>query len=81
MPGYNTTTVYPFAVNALSLVAQIWVIIVGQKYSFTLRIVSTFMLSAIILILIPLLANFGGALGFWSVFAVLFFFGLITGIC
>ena len=56
MPGYNPATVYPFAVNALSLAAQIWVVIIGQKYSFTLRIVTTFMLSAIILVLIPLLA-------------------------
>ena len=81
MPGYNPATVYPFAVNGLQLAAQIWVIIVGQKYSFTLRIVSTFMIQALVLILIPLLANIGGAVGYWSVFGILFFFGLINGIC
>jgi len=81
MPGYNPATVYPFAVNGLSLAAQIWVIIVGQKYSFTLRIVSTFMISALVLVLIPVLANIGGGIGFWSVFTILFFFGIFTGVC
>ena len=80
MPGYSPQTVYPFAVNGLLLVSQIWVIIYGGKYSFTLRIVSTFLLSAIVLILIPILAHLGGGLGFWSTFLILFFFGIVTGI-
>jgi hypothetical protein len=31
-------------------------------------------------ILIPFLGNIGGTVGYWSLFAILFFFGLITGI-
>jgi hypothetical protein len=80
MPGYNPATVYPFAVAASNVTAQIWVIVVGQKYSFTLRLVSAFMIEALVLVSLPFLANIGGAVGYWSVFAVLFFFGLITGI-
>ena len=80
MPGYNPATVYPFAVAASNVTAQIWVIVVAQKYSFTLRLVSAFMIEALVLVSLPFLANIGGAVGYWSVFAVLFFFGLITGI-
>jgi solute carrier family 29 (equilibrative nucleoside transporter), member 1/2/3 len=38
------------------------------------------MLSAIILIVIPFLAHIGGAYAFWSVFVVLFIYGIILGI-
>jgi hypothetical protein len=54
MPGYSPATVYPFAIVGFSVAAQIWVIIIGQKYSFTLRIVSTFIIQALLLVLIPL---------------------------
>jgi hypothetical protein len=39
------------------------------------------MIQALVLVLIPVLANIGGAVGYWSVFGILFFFGLINGIC
>ena len=39
------------------------------------------MLSAIILVTIPLLAKLGNAAGFWSVFIILFFFSFISGVC
>lgn len=39
------------------------------------------MLSAVILITIPILANLGGGLGFWTTFFILFLFGIVTGIC
>ena len=81
MPGYSPQTVYPFAVNGLLFFAMIWAIIYGGKYSFTIRIVSTFMLSAMILVTIPILAQLGNAAGFWSVFLILFFFSFNLGIC
>jgi hypothetical protein len=81
MPGYSPQTVYPFAVNGLLLISQIWVIIYGGRYSFTSRIVITFMLSAVVLITIPILAHLGGGLGFWTTFLVLFLFGIVTGVC
>lgn len=39
------------------------------------------MIQALLLVLIPLLANVGGAVGYWSVFAIFFLFGLINGVC
>lgn len=80
MPGYSPQTVYPFAVNGLVLIAMIWVIIYGNTYSFTLRIVSTYILSAIVLVTFPILAQLGDAAGFWSVFILLLFFGLVIGV-
>jgi hypothetical protein len=80
MPEYNTATVFPFAVATSNVTAQIWVIVVGQKYSFTLRLVWAFMIEALVLVSLPFLANIGGAVGYWSVFAILLLFGLITGI-
>ena len=39
------------------------------------------MIQALVLVLIPFLANIGGTIGYWSVFAILFFYGLINGVC
>jgi hypothetical protein len=55
--------------------------VAGGKYSFTTRIAWTFVLSGVVLILFPILANLGGSLGFWLVFFDLFFFSIVSGIC
>lgn len=81
MPGYSPQTVYPFAVKGLLVISQMWVIVYGWKYSYTLRIVSTFMITAIVMLLVPLLAHMQNGAGFWSVFFMLFFFGIVSGIC
>jgi equilibrative nucleoside transporter 1/2/3 len=80
MPGYSPATVVVFAVSLLNVSVQIWVIIIGQKYSFNLRIVLSFMIQAIVMVLIPSIANIGGKIGYWSWFAILMIFGLISGI-
>jgi hypothetical protein len=80
MPGYSPQTVYPFAVKGLLVVSEVWVIVFGHKYSFKMRIVSTFMLSAVIVLILPFLAHLGGGAGFWSVFFTLVVFGVINGI-
>ena len=80
MPGYSPATVVVFAVSLLNVSVQIWVIIIGQKYSFNLRIVLSFMIQAIVMVLIPIIANIGGKIGYWSWFAILMIFGLISGI-
>jgi len=80
LPGYSPQTIYPFAVNALLVGSQIWNIVYGGKYSFTLRIAGTFFAMGIILVLIPLLAHIGGAAGFWLTFLILFAFGIFAGI-
>lgn len=80
MPGYSPQTVYPFAVNGLLVVSQIWVIVIGGKYSFTSRVVGSFISQALILFVTPFLAHLGNGAGFWSVFLVLFIFGLVSGV-
>jgi len=80
MPENQPQTIYPFACNFFFLGAQIWVIAAGSNYSFTLRIAWMFILSAVVLILFPYFAEIGGQLGFWIVFAYLFFFSIIQGI-
>jgi hypothetical protein len=59
----------------------------GGKYSFTPRIAFAFWLQAMILVAVPFLAHMGdpnGAnqpgLAYWSVFAILFIFGWISGV-
>jgi solute carrier family 29 (equilibrative nucleoside transporter), member 1/2/3 len=81
MPGYHPETVYAFAVNGLLLAAQVWVVIVANKYSYTKRLVITFVLMSLTLILVPLVANVGEGAGFWGCFSVLLGFGLVSGVC
>jgi phosphatidylglycerophosphate synthase len=38
------------------------------------------MIQAIVMVLIPIIANIGGKIGYWSWFAILMIFGLISGI-
>jgi hypothetical protein len=80
MPSQNPQTVYPFACSFFFLGAQIWVVVAGNNFSFTWRVGWMFIISAAVLVLFPILANIGGALGFWIVFAYLFFFSIIQGI-
>ena len=80
MPDQNPLTVYPFAIEVFMLIAMFWVIISGKKYSFTTRIVTCFIISAIVIIILPFLAEIGGTTAFWLVFIDLLIFGIISGV-
>ena len=49
--------------------------------SFTTAIVTTFTMQAVILLLIPFVANIGGASAYWYCFFILFIYGLFQGMC
>ena len=53
---------------------------VGGKYSFTSRVVGSFLAQALILVIVPLLAHLGNGAGFWTVFLVLLVFGCVSGV-
>ena len=82
MDGFYPASTYPFACNGLLGITQVILVIYGKKISDTTRLVPGFLITAIIMILLPILANQGGAFGYWSCFWVLLlFFGVFFGAC
>lgn len=80
MPGYEPTSVYPFSVNALVVVAQVWNAVWGSNYSYSYRLFPCFSICAIVLCVLPFEAHIGGGQAYWLVFATLIFFGWFSGI-
>jgi hypothetical protein len=54
MPDYSPQFVFPFAVNGLLTVMSIIVILYGRRIHYVLRLVTSFFVIAILMILLPL---------------------------
>jgi hypothetical protein len=57
MPGYQPGFVFPFAVNVLSLAVQITVFLYLHKLSYSLRFLTFFLGSSVIMIALPIMAD------------------------
>ena len=53
----------------------------NKDISITCLLLVSFLAQAIILTAIPFLANIGGEVAYWSVFALVFAFGIFNGTC
>ena len=71
---------YPFAMNCSLFIGGILYTLYGQKANYASLLVATFVAQAIIMILIPFSAEIGGSTAYWLCFALLFFFGLFSGV-
>lgn len=82
MPGYQPAFVYPFAVNGLNALSQIWVIVYGYKYSNRVKIQLVFFLAGLLTLALPLLAHLlpDPKTKFIVCFLALNLFGLLNGI-
>lgn len=70
---------YPFAVNLLTCIVQIWLMTTGDMFTFNSRIVVGFGGVAIILAVFPWLASLPDGWNYWICFVVLIFYGGFSG--
>ncbi len=81
MPEHQPISTYPFAMNSALFIGAIWYTFYGSRFSFSSLIVITFAMQALIMLLIPFVASVGGTSAYWLCFALLFTFGLFSGVC
>lgn len=80
MPDYLIGNYWPFIINGPALVAQILIVAFGQDISQSKRIILGFGVTAAAMMIIPILANIGGATGFYLCNMVLMIFGMSFGV-
>ena len=80
MPDHQPFSTFTFAITCPLFLGSLLYTFYGSKVSFTTTIVTTFAIQALILILIPFLANIGGAAAYWYCFSILSVYGLFFGI-
>jgi len=81
MPQYKPSTVFGFAVNGLLIFTSIWTMVYGHKYSFATRICGGYIITAVLMIILPLVTNaFESGEAFAADLVVLTFFGLVGGV-
>lgn len=81
MPDYQPLSTYPFAMNSSLFIGGLYFTFNGSKLCFSTTIVLTFILQGVIMLILPLTANLGGAVAYWLCFLELFIYGLLSGIC
>ena len=79
MPSHSPTSTYPFAVNFLTCLIQIWLMTTGDMFTFNSRIIVGFGGVAIILAVFPWLATLPDGWNYWICFVVLIFYGGFSG--
>jgi len=80
MPGYSPSSTYPFAVNFLLFCSQVYLMTVGDMFTYNGRIVVGFSVVALILAFIPYLAALPLGLNYWVTFCVLIVYGAFSGV-
>jgi nitrate/nitrite transporter NarK len=81
MEGYQPDFIFPFAVNGLNLAVQIFVFLYLYKFSYTIRIVSFFLVATVIMIILPIVANnLEAGPGFAVCLVILLIYGVFGGI-
>lgn len=81
MPNHEPASSYPFAVNFLCLIAQIFNAVYGHKFTYTKRLVPCFIVCMLTMVSLPYLGSFSNeASAYWSCFWALFIFGWFSGV-
>lgn len=52
----------------------------GSNVTFNMRLIPTFLILAVVMICLPFLASLNPGSAFWSVFVVLLFYGMVSGV-
>ena len=53
MPGHNPFSTFPFAVNALVVASQVWLMTTGDLFTFNGRVVVGFGVCGLIVLILP----------------------------
>jgi hypothetical protein len=80
MPDYSPIQTYPFAVNSMVLVAQIWIMTTGDLFTYNGRLVAGFGAVAIILAVFPYLVKLSLGVNYWVCFGTLVVYGAFSGV-
>eukprot|EP00347_Sterkiella_histriomuscorum_P015986 403354936 len=81
LPGYQPDFVFSLANNGLLTVIQLFIVIQGHKYGYVLRISGGFLVISVLMIGLPLSANFlNPDAGFAACISILVVFGAMGGI-
>ena len=81
MPDYQPMSTYPFAMTSSLFIGSLWYTFYGSQYAFSKLIVTTFLTQALIMFLLPFIANIGGSTAYYSCGFLLFILGLFLGVC
>jgi hypothetical protein len=79
MPDQSPSQMFPFAVNALITVVQIFWMIKGQNVFYTARLVPSFLITALVMVLLPFIALLPQPINFWLTVVLLIIFGAVSG--
>jgi len=79
MPSYQCASVFPFVINGPLWLTQVLLVVYGANISNSQRMIPGFALSALSMLLIPLIANIGDATGFYLTIVLLVLFGFSSG--
>lgn len=77
---YAPASTYPFAINFLLVAAQIWIILTGDRFTYTQRLVVAATGLASIVLVMPYLVQLPYGVNYWVVFAVLLIYGACSGV-
>ena len=81
MPTYYPASTYPFAIQVLSLFSALFFTVFKDRFiHIDIQIIANFGIQAVLLTIMPILANIGGSTGYWLMFIDLVVFGWFTGI-
>lgn len=80
MPEYQPMSTFTFAMNGTLFAGALIYTFHSSKVASSSWICGTFIAQAVIMLFIPVAANFEGATAYWSCFVLFAFYGLISGI-
>jgi len=80
MPDYQIANIWPFIINLPLWISQVYMVVYGTHISIYTRLMPSFAILAASMVIIPLVANIGGATGFYICDVLLLFFGLASGV-
>lgn len=81
MPGYKPDSVFGFAVNGLLIFTSIGTMIYGHKYSYVLKISGGYLITSVLMVIIPLVTQaLDAGPAFAADISILVVFGLIGGV-
>ena len=80
MPNYYPASTFPFAIQVLSMVSSIFFTVFGDRWiPIDVQIITNFGVQAVLMTVMPILANIGGTTGYWTMFFDLVVLGWFTG--
>ena len=80
MKDYQVANIWPFIINFPLLFSQVFLVIYGGKFRITSKLIPSFAALAASMVIIPFVANVGGATGFYTIDVLLLLFGIASGV-